>query len=145
MPAAFKALHLDDVPVFPSPEAGGVHWRPVRHHLGIGAFGINAFSGDTGQLLSNAHDELAEDPAEGLEQEEVYVVVRGAARFTVGGESFDAPAGTIVFLPDPAVIREATATADATLLLAIGGSPTEAFRPSRWEEIAVVEHGAPRL
>ncbi len=65
---------------------------PVREHLGIRAFGINAFTpGEDGTLI-NEHDEA------GSGQEELYIVLDGKATFEVDGESFDAPQGTLVFV-----------------------------------------------
>ena len=68
-----------------------------------------------------------------LGHEELYVVVRGRARFTLDGDEVDAPAGTLVFLSDPAVKRVAVAEEPDALVLAIGGKPGEAFTPSAWE------------
>ena len=63
---------------------------PVREHLGIHAFGVNAYTpGEDGTLISD-HDES------GSGQEELYVVLDGNATFEVDGETFDAPAGTLV-------------------------------------------------
>ena len=45
----------------------------------------------------------------------------------------DAPAGTLVFVRDPALIRSARATVDGTSILAIGGRPGVPFEVSRWE------------
>ena len=41
--------------------------------------------------------------------EEVYAVIAGRARFTVAGDELDAPAGTLVFVRDPAARRLAVA------------------------------------
>ena len=68
-----------------------------------------------------------------LGHEEVYVVVRGRARFRVGEDEFDAPAGTIVHLRDPATRRHAVAAEDGTAVLAVGGKPGAPFEPSAWE------------
>ena len=65
--------------------------------------------------------------------EEVYIVVAGHARFTLDGDEVDAPTGTIVHLPDPSVRRSAVAVDPDTRVLAVGGKPGEAFRPSAWE------------
>ena len=66
---------------------------PVREHLGIHAFGINAYTpGEDGTLI-NEHDES------GSGQEELYIVLDGNATFEVDGETVDAPAGTFVFVP----------------------------------------------
>jgi hypothetical protein len=60
-------------------------------------------------------------------------VMSGHAVFTVDGEEVDAPAGTLVFVRDPALIRSAKATADGTAILAVGGRPGVPFEVSRWE------------
>jgi hypothetical protein len=61
-------------------------------------------------------------------------VVRGAARFTVDGASVDVPHGGVVAVRDPALVREAVALEAGTIVLAVGGRPGVAFRPSMWEE-----------
>jgi hypothetical protein len=95
---------------------------PVREHLGIHAFGINAYTpGEDGTLISE-HDES------GSGQEELYVVLEGSATFEVGGETVDAPAGTFVFVP-PGVQRKATG--DGTVL-ALGATPGEAYQALDW-------------
>ncbi len=103
-------------------------WRPIRRPLGIGAFGINAYT------AANEGDELVEDHTEGTNgHEEVYYVVSGRAEFTLGGETLDAPAGTFVFIRDPDVQRAAVAREPGSTVLAIGGPRGEAFSPSAWE------------
>ena len=58
------------------------------------AFGTNAYTAEVG-------DEIVEEHTESTYQhEEMYVVVRGRATFTLDGDEIDAPAGTIVHLPD---------------------------------------------
>ena len=71
-------------------------WSPIRHELDVRSFGINAWSGDEGTTLVGEHDE------ENSGQEELYIVLQGAARFTVDGEDLDAAPGTVVFVSDPA-------------------------------------------
>ncbi|HMK92653.1 MAG TPA: hypothetical protein VK576_06615 [Thermoleophilia bacterium] len=65
--------------------------------------------------------------------EELYAVMSGHAVFTVDGDDLDAPAGTLVFVRDPGLIRGARATADGTAILAIGGRPGTVYKISRWE------------
>ena len=66
---------------------------PVREHLGIHAFGINAYTpGEDGTLISE-HDEA------GSGQEELYIVLDGKATFEVDGEAVDAPRGDIRVRP----------------------------------------------
>jgi mannose-6-phosphate isomerase-like protein (cupin superfamily) len=113
---------LDRIPV-----AHGLEWRPVRRRFGIGSFGINAYTAE------KPGDWVVEEHKEGSGHEELYVVVRGRARFTLDGEDLDAPAGTIVFLPDSDVRRVAIAEDPETTVLAIGGWAGRAFEPSGWE------------
>jgi hypothetical protein len=107
-----------------------LQWRPVRRTLGIEAFGINAYTADAGELVVEEHNETG--PGAG-HHEELYVVVTGRATFTVDGESFDAPPGTLVFLDDPKEVRAARAVEDGTTVLAVGGTRGEPFRVSPWE------------
>jgi mannose-6-phosphate isomerase-like protein (cupin superfamily) len=119
-----RAVRIDEVPAI---AAEGMAWRPVRHHLGIRAFGTNAYTAErAGDLVVEPHDED--------ESEELYVVVAGAARFVVdGGEALDAPAGTLVLVTPPSH-RVAHATEPGTAVLAIGAVPGRAFAVSEWEE-----------
>jgi tetratricopeptide (TPR) repeat protein len=123
---AAQVVRLNDLPRL---DVAGVHLSPVRRTLGISAFGTNAFSGDTGELVVEPHNEAR------VGHEELYVVITGAAAFTVAGETIEAPAGTIVFVDDPASQREAIATADGTLVMAFGGPPGAAGPVSAWEWI----------
>jgi quercetin dioxygenase-like cupin family protein len=117
---------LDDIERLPA--AGTLAWSPVRRHLGVGAFGLNAYT------AAAAGDEVVENHTEsGTGHEEIYLVLRGRARFTLDGEEVSAPAGTFVFLPDPAVRRHAVAEEAGTAVLAIGGRRGAGFRVSPWE------------
>ena len=119
-------LHIDELESIPVGDHG-LKWRPIRSRFGIRAFGTNAYTADVG-------DEIVEEHTEGTYQhEEMYVVVTGRARFTLDGEEVDAPAGTIVHLPDPSVRRKAIAEEPDTRVLSIGAKPGEAFQPSAWE------------
>src|SRR5215218_5665418 len=102
---------------------GRCPWRPVRFHLGITAFGVNAFTGrNAGDRLINEHDESQEQDL----QEELYLVQRGRATFELDGERVDAAAGTFVFAR-PAVKRTAFAEEPGTTLIAIGATPGKAY------------------
>ena len=96
-------------------------------------FGLNAYSaaGEGDELIED-HTEAAEGSAEG--HQELYVVLRGAARFTVDGEEHVVPAGSLVFLPDPTTRRHATAAEPGTLVLAVGGQEGKAYEVSTWED-----------
>ena len=60
-------------------------------------------------------------------------MIAGRARFTLDDATLDAPAGTLVFLPDPATRRYAVAEEPGTTVLAIGGKPGEGYEVSAWE------------
>lgn len=119
---------VDDVPAISRQE----HRRrfEVRDHLGIGAFGINAYRADAAHVhVIGEHDETG--PASG-EHEELYVVLAGRATFTVDGEEVDAPTGTLVFVR-PGTKRGAVAQEPGTTVLAIGGRRGAAYSPPPWE------------
>jgi hypothetical protein len=97
---------------------------PVREHLGIQAFGINAFTPDEEGLLINEHDEA------GSGQEELYLVLDGNAVFEVDGETVDAPAGTFVFV-QPEAKRKATGEGT---ILALGATRGEPYQAIDWGE-----------
>jgi len=119
-------VRIDELESIPVGERG-LKWRPIRLRLGIRAFGTNAYTAEVG-------DEVVEDHTEQTYQhEEMYVVVSGRATFTLDGEEVDAPAGTIVHLPDPSVRRTAVAREPGTAILAVGAKPGEAYEPSPWE------------
>lgn len=105
-------------------------WFPIRQHFGVQAFGVNAWGGDEGQGLIGEHDELGPSAQQ---HEELYVVLSGRATFTVDGEEVDAPAGTLVFVPDPASKRAAVAAEDGTTVLVAGAKPGEPFTVGAWE------------
>jgi quercetin dioxygenase-like cupin family protein len=113
---------LERIPV----SGADVVWRPVRKPLGITAFGVNAYTGDTGANVVEKHTE------ERLGHEELYVVLTGRARFDLDGETIDAPAGTFVFVAEPTVQRHAVAEEPGTTVLAVGGKPG-LHETSAWE------------
>ncbi len=103
--------------------------RPIRHHFGITSFGINAWTGHAaGDRIINEHDESEEMD----EQEELYLVQRGRARFELDGERIDAPAQTLVFVR-PGVKRTAFAEEPETTIIALGGTPGRAYEPGGFE------------
>lgn len=101
------------------------HMRPVRHHLGITAFGTNAWTADEGGRLMPEHEE---DPG----TEELYVVLRGRARFEVDGDAVDAPQGTLVFV-GAETSRTAFAEEPGTTVLAVGSTVGKPYEAGGWE------------
>jgi tetratricopeptide (TPR) repeat protein len=99
----------------------------------VKAFGVNIYGADAGKRVIEEHDELGS--AAGRHQE-LYVVIRGRARFELDGDVHDAPTGTQVFVRDPAVRRGAHAEEDGTLVLVAGGNPGHPYEVSIWEQAA---------
>jgi mannose-6-phosphate isomerase-like protein (cupin superfamily) len=108
------------------PRGPGGNWIALRRDLGIEAFGVNAW---TGAEPVGPHDEAE------LRHEELYVVLSGRASFDLGGETVDAPAGTLVHVR-AGVHRAARSLEDGTVVLAVGARPGEPFTPSPWEDDA---------
>jgi hypothetical protein len=132
---AYRVLALDDVEAVPGPAS--LAWRPLRAELGLRAFGVSSFvAANAGEDVIEPHTEI-----DGRGHQELYVVMRGATRFTLDGESFDAPAGTLISVPDPQVHRHGVATEPGTEVLAFGGDPV--FRPAGQEWMWRVRHLLP--
>jgi quercetin dioxygenase-like cupin family protein len=124
----YAVVPLDDLVAYEIP--GQARWHMIRSTLGVQAFGVNAWTAtEDGQQLIGEHDETT------LGHEELYVVVSGSATFTLGGETVEAPAGSVVHVSDPAVKRGAVAVAGTTVLV-VGAKRGEAFTPSQWERSA---------
>jgi quercetin dioxygenase-like cupin family protein len=134
MSSGHRILHLDDIATIRFEDDAQPDWKPVRHELGVQAFGTNAFVADReGEVVIEEHDELP-DADDDAGHEELYLVLAGAARFRIGGEETDVRTGGIVHIDDPALVRSAVALEPGTVVFAVGASPGEAFTPSPWEE-----------
>jgi quercetin dioxygenase-like cupin family protein len=121
----YEVAHIDELEELPI-NKGEFVWRPVRRRFGITAFGTNAYTADAGQRVVEEHTESGG-------HQELYVVLRGRATFTLDGEEVDAPAGTLVFA-QPGTKRGAVAAEDGTAVLGVGAKPGVVFEPSPWEE-----------
>ncbi|HEX4759497.1 MAG TPA: cupin domain-containing protein [Thermoleophilaceae bacterium] len=128
----WQTAQLSEIRPFDEVPADLQGWLPVRHRLGIEAFGVNAWVGrEAGDEIIEEHDELNEDAADN--HEELYLVVDGHATFTVDGQEVDAPRGTLVRV-EPSIVRHAVACEPGTTVFAIGATPGRAFTPSPWEQ-----------
>jgi mannose-6-phosphate isomerase-like protein (cupin superfamily) len=127
---AFEVAAIDELEAVPV-VSGTLTWRPVRRRFGIEAFGVNVFTAE------NEGDLVVEDHYERDGPEELYVVLRGRAAFTLGeDDEIDAPAGTLVFVR-PGTRRVATAREPRTAVLGAGAKRGEVYEPSGWEWGAV--------
>ncbi|HEX6491016.1 MAG TPA: cupin domain-containing protein [Gaiellaceae bacterium] len=117
-----RQIHIDEIETLPTLD-GALNWKPIRHVLGIDAFGINAYHGEEeGDLVVEEHS----DP-----HQELYIVVRGCARFRSDGNEFEARAGTFVLF-EPKEPRIAHAVEPHTTVVAVGGEASR-FEPLAWE------------
>ena len=123
--SGYAVAHLDEIDEL---DDGRCPYRPVRHHFGITAFGVNAWTArEAGDRIINEHDESEPDS-----NEELYLVLRGRAVFELDGDRVVAPAGTLVFA-GPGVKRTAFAEEPGTTIIAIGGTPGKPYEPDGWE------------
>jgi tetratricopeptide (TPR) repeat protein len=121
--SGYAVAHLDEID---EQDDGRQPYRPVRHHFGITAFGVTAWTApNAGDRIINEHDESDSD-------EELYLVLRGRAVFELDGDRVDAPAGTFVFVSPP-VKRTAFAEEPGTTIIALGNTPGKAHEPNGWE------------
>jgi len=119
----FAVAHLEEIGEMSD---GRCPYRPVRHHFGITSFGINTWTGhEADDRIINEHDEEGED-------DEIYFVHSGRARFELDGEPVDAAAGSFVFAR-PGVKRTAFAEEPGTTILAVGATPGKVYEPVGWE------------
>jgi hypothetical protein len=104
-------------------------WAPIRRHFGVSSFGVNAWTAAApGDRIIGEHDETG-----GRGDEELYLVTQGSAVFTVDGNEIDAPAGTLVYVADPALLRGAVAREAPATIVSMGGTPGKTYTPRAWE------------
>ena len=133
----FTTAQIDEIPAI---VAGGASWKPVRRHLGVTAFGVNAFTAaEVGDELIEDHDELG---VQAGHHQELYFVAAGAAMFTVDGTDIEASSGTCVFVSRPAARRAARAAAPNSTVIVMGAPEGAAFTPSEWEFSQTAEPAA---
>lgn len=125
MSDGYEILSLDDLDRV-EPDRNGALLMPLRVRLGFRPMGLNCWTAEAGKHVVPPHEERSGD-------EELYVVVRGRATFTVGGETFDAPAGTLVHAV-AGEHREAIAEEKGTLVVVAGATPGKAFEPRGWDD-----------
>ena len=123
--AGYSVAHLEDIEEFGD---AGCHYRPIRQHLGITAFGVTAWAARAaGDTVINEHDE--DDPTA---DQELFLVLRGHAVFELDGDQVDAPAGTLVFAP-PHTKRTASAKQPGTTIIAVEGTAGRGYQARGWE------------
>ncbi len=136
--APYSSVRLADVDTLAQVDPGNSNindgaFHLVRRHFDVQAFGVNAVMGNAGEEVVEEHHEADDEENETNGHQELFVVMTGHALFTVDGEEIDAPAGTIVFVRDPALLRAARATVDDTMIFMVGGPTGVPYTVSRWE------------
>lgn len=94
-------------------------------HLGVESFGLQVLDFPAGFADYHAHDH-ADDG-----QEEVYVVLRGSARFEVAGEEVPLDPGRMLRV-GPGTMRRLEPGPDGVRLLAIGCTPGRPYERPEW-------------
>jgi quercetin dioxygenase-like cupin family protein len=101
------------------------NWLLVRRGLGLSSFGINLVEIPPGERIPE-HDETGRD------QEEVFIVLSGAATLVVDGTEHPAPAGTYARL-DPEPRRTVVNTGDEPASVLIVSAPrSSGYEPLSW-------------
>jgi len=117
--------HIDELDAIEMPD--GFVWRPVRRRFGIQAFGTNAYTPGASGRIVEEHTENV------LGHEEIYLVLRGRVRFSVGDDEHELGPGQLIYLRDPSLRRAGVALTDDAAVLAVGGKPGAPHEVSAWE------------
>jgi len=102
----------------------GVGWHSIRQYFGITAFGVNAYEAAAGKELVVPHSETDYGG-----NEELYLVVRGRARFRCDGEEAELAEGELLYVAAQ-VEREAVALETLTIVFMVGATPGKPY--TRW-------------
>jgi len=125
--ASWRVAHIDEIP-FEEGSSPGTEWKPVRRFFDIASFGTNLSRATyAGDVLTHDHDETKAN------HEELFLIVSGHATYRVDGEDIDAPAGSFLWVPDPATVRGVVAKEPGTVMFVVGAEVGAAFEPSGWD------------
>jgi quercetin dioxygenase-like cupin family protein len=100
-------------------------WVLARRTLGVGAFGINLVTIESGQDIPE-HQETERD------QEEVYIVLSGEAVVLVDGEEHPAPAGTYARVSPERRRTVRNVGAEPAEVLMVSAPRTSGYEPMSW-------------
>jgi mannose-6-phosphate isomerase-like protein (cupin superfamily) len=110
---------------FDSPNGGG--FCRARASLGVSSFGMQVENFPANFEHFPEHDHAQDG------QEEVYTVLSGSATLNAGGESYQLEPGVFARV-GPGVTRKITTGEQPVQLLALGGTPGEAYSPPPYTE-----------
>lgn len=120
--ADYSAKQIDDMETF----YRGL-FRKARAEIGASAFGLGIV-----ELAPGADNHPDHDHAGG--QEEVFLVLRGFGTMTIDGEEVELTPETVVRV-GPDAKRKITPGAEGMRLVAIGGTPGQAYDPPAYTEV----------
>ena len=101
----------------------GIRFRPARQALGISSWGMNIIELDPNCSGHPEHNHESDG------HEEVYLVLRGSAVLQAGGEERTVSQGDFVRV-GPKVKRRFVTRDQGAVLLALGGTPGQPYKPS---------------
>jgi mannose-6-phosphate isomerase-like protein (cupin superfamily) len=118
-----KAKHYGEIPYYQGQNAiPGIKFHTAGRDLGVAAWGMNVIAIDAGCMRYPEHDHVRDG------QEEVYVVLRGGGTLKAGTEEMAVEAGMLVRV-GPGQQRKFLPGPEGIVVLAIGGTPGEAYKP----------------
>jgi len=119
----YRSASLDEL-------GDGYGFRKVRQALGVTAFGANVIVYPPGaDGIHHYHDE----------QDELYFVHRGTARFEVAGDVFELGAGGFVHVESTTLRRVSNAGEDDLVLFIVGGKGGYVGRDGQVADAAELE------
>ena len=108
----------------------GPGFRKVRQHLGVQAFGVNAVVYPPGhEGFFHYHDE----------QDELYFVHSGRARFEVEGDTFELGPGGVVHVESTTPRKVSNAADEELVMLVVGGKGGYVGRDGQLVDMADLE------
>jgi uncharacterized cupin superfamily protein len=117
--------HIEAMDFYKGPHAiPGIRFRSAGKELGVTAWGMNVLELEPRCSGYPEHDHVADG------QEEVYVVLRGAARLRTGEVERRVVQGEMVRVA-PGQKRAWLTDDEGVLLLALGATPGKAYEPRR--------------
>ena len=132
--AGWAARNIAEIPRVTDGDPNDPDWHPLQHFFGLATFGANVFVATQGnETLVAEHDEQSSG------QQELYVVLEGAADFELAGELVHATRGMVIAVTDPTVNRRAVARTPGTMILAVGAGErpfSTTWRESHFENVA---------
>ena len=120
---SLRVARIDEIPTAPN-DVDGLQWHPVRHHLGITAFGVQVMDLPP-DYTTQSHDEA------GSGQQELYVGLRGTGWVLTDEQRLPAGEGTLVRI-DAGVGRRLASGPDGVRILCVGGVPGGVYEPPEW-------------